>query len=131
MKEQENNELYITAEQLTKTFVNRQDRFALQSDTGQYYSVKDTLTVNQVERHLKGEITLGVYLLGPDGTAKFTVIDADDDESFEKLLKVQESFPVPSYMESSRRGGHLWFFFEKEVQAKLAKNFGLEIAKRS
>jgi hypothetical protein len=33
-------------------------------------------------------------------------------------------------MESSRRGGHLWFFFETAVEGKSAKNFGLEIAKR-
>src|SRR5215211_3933250 len=111
MKERENQELYITAERLAKTFVNRQDCFAIQSDTGQYYSVKDTLTVNHVVRHLKGEMTVGVYLLGLDGTAKFTVIDADDDEGFEKLTKVQKTLPLASYMESSRRGGHLWFFF--------------------
>jgi hypothetical protein len=130
MKEHENQELYSTAERLVKTFVNRSDCFAIQSDTGQYFSVKDALTVNHVVRHLKGEMTLGVYLLGLDGTAKFTVIDADDDESFEKLAKVQESLPVPSYMEASRRGGHLWFFFEEPVGGKVAKNFGLEIAKR-
>jgi len=75
-------------------------------------------------------MTLGVYLLGLDGTAKFTVIDADDDESFEKLSKAQETLPFASYMESSRRGGHLWFFFEEPVEGKVAKNFGLEIAKR-
>jgi hypothetical protein len=33
-------------------------------------------------------------------------------------------------MESSRRGGHLWFFFERPTEGKIAKNFGLEIAKR-
>ena len=130
MKEQENHELYITAESLAKTFVNRQDCFAVQSDGGQYYSVKDPLTVNHIMRHLKGELALGVYILGLDGKAKFSVIDADDDESLEKLAKVQESLPIPSYLESSRRGGHLWFFFEEPVEGKIAKNFGLEIAKR-
>jgi len=130
MKERENNELYITAEGLTKTFVNRQDCFATQSESGQYYCVKDTLTVNHIMRHLKGEVTLGVYLLGLDGKTKFAVIDADDDENFERLIKVHETLPLPSYMESSRRGGHLWFFFEEPTEGKIAKNFGLEIAKR-
>lgn len=129
MNERENNELYITAEGLAKTFVNRQDCFAIQSDNGQYYSVKDELTVSRIMRHLKGELTLGVYLLGLDAKAKFTVIDADDDEGFEKLINVQKTLPLPSYMESSRRGGHLWFFFEEPVEGKTAKNFGLEIAK--
>jgi len=110
MKKRDNHELYVTAGGLAKTFVNRQDYFAIQSDNGQYYSVKDELTVNHIMRHLKGQITLGVYLLGLDGIAKFTVIDADDDEGFEKLINVQETLPLPSYMESSRRGGHLLFF---------------------
>jgi hypothetical protein len=130
MKERENNELNVTAEGLAKTFVNRQDCFAIQSDNGQYYMVKDELTVNHIMRHLKGELTLGVYLLGLDGKAKFTVIDADDDEGFEKLINVQETLPLPAYLESSRRGGHLWSFFEEPVEGKTAKNFGLEIAKR-
>jgi hypothetical protein len=43
---------------------------------------------------------------------------------------VHETLPLPSYLESSRRGGHLWFFFEQAVEGKAAKNFGLEIAKR-
>jgi len=130
MKEQENQELFVTAERLAKTFVNRTDCHAIQLDTGQYYSVKESLTINHVVLHLKGEMTLGIYLLGLDGTAKFTVIDADDDKGFEKLKKVQEAFPLPSFMESSRRGAHLWFFFENPVEGKVAKNFGLEIAKK-
>src|SRR5688500_2378506 len=128
-KEYEKNELTAMAEGLAKTFVNRQDCYALQLDNGQYYSVKEDLTINLIMRHLKGEVTLGVYLLGLEGKAKFTVIDADDDEGFAKLLKAQQAVRFPSYMERSRRGGHLWFFFEEAIAGKLAKNFGLEIAK--
>lgn len=129
MKEQEQNQLYAIAEGLGKTFINRQDCFAVQADVGHYYSVKEPLTVNHLVRHLKGEMTLGVYLLSSEGKAKFTVIDADDDEGFEKLLRAQEALSFPSYMEGSRRGGHLWFFFEEPIAGKNAKNFGLEIAK--
>jgi hypothetical protein len=130
MKERENNELFITAEAMGKTFVNRQDCFAVQTEAGQYYSVKDALTVHHIERHLKGEVTLGVYLLGQDTKAKYAVIDADDEENFERAMKARENLPFPSYMESSRRGGHLWFFFEEPIEGKTAKNFGLEIAKK-
>jgi CHC2-type zinc finger protein/TOTE conflict system primase-like protein len=129
MKEQEKNELYAMAEALAATFVNRQDCFAVQTDSGQYYSVKENLTVNHIVHHLKGNMTLGTYLLGSDGKAKFAVIDADDDEGFAKLLRAQEALRFTSYMERSRRGGHLWFFFEEPVVGKVAKNFGLEIAK--
>src|SRR5687768_10079548 len=113
MKEQEKNELYAMAEALAATFVNRQDSFAVQTKDGRYYSVKETLTTDHVVQHLKGQMTLGVYLLGLDGTAKFSVIDADDNEGFEKLMRAQAALRFPSYMERSRRGGHLWHFFEK------------------
>ena len=129
MKEQEKNELYGMAEALAATFVNRQDSFAVQTKDGRYYSVKGNLTIDHVIQHLKGQMTLGVYLLGLDGTAKFSVIDADDSEGFEKLMRAQAALRFPSYMERSRRGGHLWHFFEEPIPAKTAKNFGLEIAK--
>ena len=82
MTERENNELeiYATAEGLAKTFVNRQDCFAIQTESGQYYRVNDTLTANHIVRHLKGEVTFGTYLLDSEGKTKFAVIDADDDD---------------------------------------------------
>jgi hypothetical protein len=130
MKERENNELYRTAEGLMNTFTSRMDCFAIQADNGTYYSVKENLSVGHIMRHLRGEVTLGTYVLGSDGSAKFAVIDADDEEGFERLVSVHETLPIASYMESSRRGGHLWFFLEEAVKGQIAKNFGLEIAKR-
>jgi hypothetical protein len=37
---------------------------------------------------------------------------------------------IPSYLETSRRGGHLWLFFEAKIPGKLAKGFGLALAKK-
>jgi len=131
MNEKErNNKLIQISEGMFDTFVNRRDSFALQQESGQYFSSKSEITVRHVISHLRGEITLAVYLLGEDGTARMSVIDSDEEEGLEKLVKVQESLGIPSYLESSRRGGHLWFFFEEPVEGKLAKNFGLEIAKK-
>jgi len=131
MNEKEmNNKLIQIAEGMFRTFTNRRDSFALQQESGQYFSTKSEITVRHVISHLRGEITLAVYLLGEDGTAKMSVIDSDEEEGLEKLVKVQESLGIPSYLESSRRGGHLWFFFEEPVEGKVAKNFGLEIAKK-
>jgi len=131
MKEREmNHELQETAKGIYDTFVNRHDNFAYQLDDGRYFASHKDLTVQHIEGHLKGEVTLAVYLLHEDGTTKYAVIDADDEESLAKLMSVHENFEFPSYLESSRRGGHLWFFFDKPVEGKVAKNFGLEIAKR-
>ena len=129
MNERENNqEIIDIARGLKSTFVNRNDCFAMQMEDGRYISIKRALTTFHIIDHLRGKITLGVYLLGKDGTAKYSVIDADNDEEFIKMLPAHEV--LPSYLETSRRGGHLWFFFEKPVPGKTAKNFGLEIAKR-
>ena len=89
--------------------------YATQLAEGHYISVKRNLTLNHVQAHLRGELTLGVYLLGTHGEAKFTVIDADDDNGFGKLVRAQEALRFPSYLERSRRGGHLWFFFEEPI----------------
>lgn len=130
MKKKELKPLQETAKGIFETFINRRDAYAIQLDDGRYFASHQDITIKYVIEHLKGNITLSVYLLNSEGLAKYSVIDADSEEGFEKLVKVHESFPLPSYLESSRRGGHLWFFFEKPIGGKIAKNFGLEIAKR-
>ena len=80
-----NNELAQIAEGMFTTFVHRRDSFAIQLESGQYVSVKNQITVNDIASHLKGEKTLSVYILGENGTAKLSVIDADDEEGLEKL----------------------------------------------
>ena len=32
---------------------------------------------------------------------------------------------IPSYLETSRRGGHLWLFFQEPIPGVKARNFGL------
>ena len=125
-----NPELQETAKGIYDTFVNRHDNFAYQLDDGRYFASHKDLAIQHIEEHLKGEVTLAVYLLGEDGMTKYAVIDADDEESLAKLVRVHENFEFPSYLESSRRGGHLWFFFDEPIEGKVAKNFGLEVAKR-
>lgn len=127
---QKQTEVQIVAQKLLDTFAGRRDCFAVQMNDGRYFCNKSELTTSHFVRHLKGTMTLGVYLLGEDGMAKYAVIDADDDEGFEKMNVAQSKLTFPSYLETSRRGGHLWFFFEQPVTGKVAKNFGLEIAKR-
>ena len=125
-----NNELFEISKGIFDTFVNRRDAFAFQLDDGRYFATHREIAVQHVMEHLKGNLTLGVYLLDADNATKLSVIDADDEDGFEKLRKAHVSLPVPSYLEASRRGGHLWFFFDKPVEGKIGKNFGLEIAKR-
>lgn len=131
MKERDmNNELEIIAKGLFDTFVNRPDNFAFQLDDGRYFASHREITIQHIIGHLKGELTLGVYLLDENNMAKYAIIDADDEEARARLIEAYKSLPFPAYLEESRRGIHGWFFFEELVPGKVAKNFVSEIAKR-
>ena len=105
---------------LSKTFIQRWDLYSMQKDNGRYICIHSPLNVNHVVDHLNGKITLATYLLDKNNNARFTVIDADDDYKFDQLMVIAEDLeqrdqPIPFYLEMSRRGGHMWFFFEHEV----------------
>jgi hypothetical protein len=112
-----------------QTFFNRRDAYALQKKDGRYFYIQEPLTLELVLQHLRGEITLGSYLLSAKHRCKFAVIDADDDPERSKLVEIHRTFPLPSYLEASRRGGHLWFFFSEPVPGARAKAFGREVAR--
>jgi hypothetical protein len=129
MKEKQSftTELEPLAAGLAETFIQRWDLFPRQLDNGSYICVKEPLTQNLIQAHLQGEITLGVYLLDPNSQACFIVIDADDEDQMDKLLETARSMEednIPYYLERSRRGGHLWLFFEKSMPGIDVRRFG-------
>ena len=112
---------------LGQQFVQRWDLHARQLDDGSYICVHEPLNVGHLFSHLRGELTLGTYLLDEQSRAKFIVLDADDTKGFSGLVTLArklKSEDVPSYLETSRRGGHLWLFFDKAVSGKEARAFG-------
>ena len=117
-----NNEILNYAKGLSRTFNQRWDIYAQQLNDGSYICVKKSLTVNMMVEHLSGDITLGSYLLDKENRARFVVIDVDDGENLEKLNEIPKD--IPSYLEDSRRGGHLWMFMEKPISGEKAKLFG-------
>lgn len=111
-----------------------------------YRPVREPLTKDVARDHLRGRITLGQYLLGPDGRVPFAVLDLDlKSEATERLrtthgddadplrhdglraylhrLRVASSdlglasFPAAS----GGRGAHLWFFFDPPRPARAAR----------
>jgi len=55
------------------------------------------------------------------------VIDADDQETFAQLTELTQTLEhenIPSYLEASRRGGHLWFFFSHPLPGQRVRDFG-------
>lgn len=112
---------------LSDTFVQRFDLYPKQLDKGQYVAVHEPLPRSMLRRHLQGTETLGAYLLSADSQARFLVLDADDEPDRRRLLalsRVLQQLGCPSYVEASRRGGHLWLFFATPRPGKDVRRFG-------
>jgi hypothetical protein len=95
-------------------FVGRQSDFARQRTDGGYRRVGRTLNEQDIQDHLDGHCTLGSYVIDETGVCRFAVFDADQPNGVEVLHRLQVQLArlgIHSYMECSRRGGHLWVFF--------------------
>ncbi len=110
------------------------------------------LELNQVMAHLHGgdeagSDVIGVYPLFPDGTCRFLVFDFDDHhmdaddfanngdrwrKEFDALREICRINGIQALAERSRsgNGAHLWFFFDKAVEAKLARDFGCALLRK-
>jgi hypothetical protein len=120
-------ELAEPAEALAERFIQRFDLYPRQADSGAYYTVRKPLTRELLHAHLRGKETLGAYLLDESSQGRFLVLDADDEPDRRRLLalaRVLEQVGCPSYLEASRRGGHLWFFFPEKLPGTEIRRFG-------
>ncbi|MBU3953426.1 MAG: DEAD/DEAH box helicase family protein, partial [Proteobacteria bacterium] len=85
-----------------------------------------------IEKHLQGEIVIGIYPMRLDETCCFLAIDFDN-EGWEKDISVireictQIGIPVAVERSRSGNGGHVWFFFKEEISASLARRFGTSL----
>jgi hypothetical protein len=101
-------------------FVGRTSDFTLQRQDGRYYRVGQPLTDQVLTAHLMGEITVGTYVMNEQGRCSFAVFDDDQPDGLKRLARVQMALAYdgyPSYLETSRRGGHLRIFFDQPVPA--------------
>ena len=113
---------------LARRFVQRWDLHARQLDDGRYICVRKHLNVGHLFAHLRGEITLGTYLLDQESQARFLVLDADDAQGWAGLGRLSRALVgenVSAYLEKSRRGGHLWLFLAQPVAGREVRAFGL------
>ena len=120
-------ELSQLAMLLSGQFIQRRDVFAKQTDKG-YRSIKRPLRPAHLRNHLKGEITLGAYVLDKDSYGRYLVLDADDDPDWRRLqamAHVLATAGATGYLEASRRGGHLWYFLPSPLPANEIRAFGL------
>lgn len=109
-------------------FCHRRDVFAQQTRSGSYFLRHEPVTTDVVRAHLTGKLTAGWYGPAQDGTTRWIVLDADQADGLEQLQAAWQQLHdvgLPSYLESSRRGGHLWIFFEPDVTTRAARQLVL------
>jgi hypothetical protein len=101
-----------------------------------YYRPRDArqLTRDTIREHLNGRITIGIYALNPKTQrSKWVAIDADYEDALDDLLKLQWQLGrdgVEAALEKSRRGAHLWIFFEKPLLARHCRIYIYNLARR-
>ena len=87
------------------------------------------LTEDIILKHLRGEITIGIYPLLLGDLCNFLAIDFDK-KTYEKdviaFWNICDELNIPIYVERSRsgNGAHVWIFFEESVPAKIARKMG-------
>lgn len=87
------------------------------------------LTEDVILKHLKGEVTIGIYPLLPGDVCNFLAIDFDKN-TYEKdvaqFWNICDEVRIPIYVERSRsgNGAHVWIFFEESISAKVARKMG-------
>ncbi len=81
------------------------------------------MTLDLLTQHLQGGLTLGTYALSLENTANWITIDADQDDLWQVLIAFAMTSTMPLYLEQSRRGGHVWSFFDEPVRGKDARRF--------
>lgn len=91
-----------------------------------------SLTLDTVRRHLRGEITIGLYAINPaNQRSKWVAIDADYEGAMEDLLKLQYHLAedkVDAALEMSKRGGHLWIFMAAPALARECRIYTYSLA---
>ena len=101
-------ELARPAAVLAQRFIQRWDVHAKQLEDGRYVCIHEQLNVSHLYAHLRGEITLGTYVLNQESKVRFVVLDHDAEDGWSYLLKCGAKLAedgIPAYLEKSRRGG--------------------------
>ncbi len=90
-------------------------------------AVRKTLTLSLLEAHCRGKLTVGEYLLTPQGKVRFGVGDIDQDSPGSRgavvyVHRCLAHFNIPSVIEpSGRKGFHLLVPFADFIPASKAR----------
>jgi hypothetical protein len=112
-------------------FVHCWGQYAVQQGDGSYWRVAERLSFPLLAAHLEGRWTLGTYLLDARSCCAFAVFDADGADGLEHLARLSGELcgqGVPTMLEASRRGGHLWVHLVEPTPAHRVRAWLLPFA---
>jgi hypothetical protein len=115
-------------------FVQCWDQYAVQQRDGSYWRVTEPLVLPRLAAHLAGRWTLGTYVLDASSHCSFAVFDVDGVDGLACLAELAEELlreGVPTLLEASRRGGHLWVHLVEPTPAQLVRAWLLPYAEAS
>lgn len=121
------------AEVLQRFWRGRDDHHAVQKPDGGYLgNIAAPITLEMLERHLRGEITVGQYQLTADGKVWWLCLDLDDEAvSEDELARAEALFTLLrlAYVveESSPGRYHLWLFLDEAMPAGEAHHMGAHV----
>jgi hypothetical protein len=89
---------------------------------------------NSVEKHLKGQMTIGIYPMFPDETCRFLAFDFDGkdyspDDLRRDVNAIREAcgekgISMATERSRSGKGIHFWIFFAENIPTGTARKFG-------
>jgi hypothetical protein len=105
-------------------FVNRPIPYAVQQEDGTYRWVYDPCTASLLSAHLQGALTVALASTDARGACRWVCLDVDAPGMLPQLLTLSRALAelsLPGLVEASRRGGHLWLFFDAPLPAVAAR----------
>jgi DNA-binding transcriptional regulator YhcF (GntR family) len=127
-------------DKIWELFVNRTDAYAIQQADGTYRRVSGELTCEHIRRHLRGEITLGVYATSQESLSRWICFDFDGDDGPAEASKLldyllsKDAYKNAVMLEDTGgrdgKGRHLWIFFAP-TPAKYLKWLAQQLLKKA
>jgi hypothetical protein len=114
-----------------QVFVYVANDFAVQQRNGSYWRQAEPMTLLCLKMHVEGRWTLGTYLLDEYSRCMFAVFDADTVDGLARLATLASELAeqgIPTILEASRRGGHLWVHFAEPTPSQLVRSWLLPYA---
>lgn len=123
-------------EKYMEFFQGRTDVFAEQQADGSYVPIRLSITKEDYEAHIRGEVTLGIYTIKRTGATKLICFDIDTLDPIPRLhifrVLRQQGLGGQFIVEfSGRKGFHVWLPFENWCPAAVAYQAGRAVLQQA